>query len=114
MDIPGDDNFTGDIACLLKGVDSVLFLLDAVDGVRPLTKKFWSMVRAENLPVMIVINKLDRDRADFQMAFDGLAALGVKTVALHLPIRQGDVFAGVADVPGGKSSNIYRRRRCRS
>ncbi|GHU97111.1 hypothetical protein AGMMS50248_00360 [Deltaproteobacteria bacterium] len=88
---------------MLKGVDSVLFLLDAVDGVRPLTKKFWSMVRAENLPVMIVINKLDRDRADFQMAFDGLAALGVKTVALHLPIRQGDVFAGVADVPGGKA-----------
>ncbi|MDR0816137.1 MAG: elongation factor G [Desulfovibrio sp.] len=103
LDIPGDDNFTGDMAWLLKGVDSVLFLLDAVDGVRPLTKKFWSMVRAENLPAVIVINKLDRDRADFQMAFDGLAALGVKTVALHLPIRQGGVFAGVADVLGGKA-----------
>ena len=38
LDIPGDGNFTGDMECLLKGVDGVVFVLDAVDGVRPLTK----------------------------------------------------------------------------
>lgn len=103
LDIPGDGNFTGDMECLLKGVDSVLFVLDAVDGVRPLSKKFWSMVRAENLPAMIIINKLDRDRADFHMAFDGLAALGVKSVALQVPIRQGEAFVGVVDVLTGKA-----------
>ena len=103
LDIPGDGNFTGDMECLLKGVDSVLFVLDAVDGVRPLSKKFWSMVRAENLPAMIIINKLDRDRADFHMAFDGLAALGVKPVALQVPIRQGEAFVGVVDVLTGKA-----------
>ncbi len=103
LDIPGDGNFTGDMKCLLKGVDSVLFVLDAVDGVRPLSKKFWSMVRAENLPAMIVINKLDRDRADFHMAFDGLAALGVKPVALQLPIRQGEAFTGMVDVLADKA-----------
>lgn len=89
LDIPGDGNFTGDMECLLKGVDGVLFVLDAVDGVRPLTKKFWNMTRAEKLPSVIVINKLDRDRADFHMAFDSLTALGVKPVALQLPIRKG-------------------------
>lgn len=103
VDVPGDGNFTGDMECLLKGVDSVLFVLDAVDGVRPLTKKFWSLVRAENLPAIAVINKLDRDRADFHMAFDGLAALGIRPVALQLPIMEGDVFAGVADVLSGKA-----------
>ena len=103
LDIPGDGNFTGDMECLLKGVDSVLFVLDAVDGVRPLTKKFWSMIRAENLPAMIVINKMDRDRADFHMAFDGLASLGAKTVALQVPIRQGEKFVGVVDVLAGKA-----------
>jgi elongation factor G len=102
MDIPGDGNFTGDMECLLKGVDSVLFVLDAVDGVRPLTKKFWNIVYAEKLPVMFVINKLDRDRADFQMAFDSLSTLGVKTVALQVPIRRGYAFVGVVDVLGGK------------
>jgi len=103
LDIPGDGNFTGDMECLLKGVDSVVFVLDAVDGVRPLAKKFWSMVRQAGLPVMIVINKLDRDRADFQMTFDGLSALGIRPVALQLPIRQGETFLGVADVLSGKA-----------
>jgi elongation factor G len=103
MDIPGDGNFTGDMECLLKGVDSVLFVLDAVDGVRPLTKKFWNTVRAENLPAMLVINKLDRDRADFQMALDSLSALGVKTVVLQVPIRRDDAFVGVVDVLKGKA-----------
>ncbi len=103
LDIPGDGNFTGDMECLLKGVDSVIFVLDAVDGVRPLTKKFWNLTRAEKLPSIIVINKLDRDRADFHMAFDGLAALGVKPVALQLPVRKGEAFVGVVDVLAGKA-----------
>ncbi len=98
LDIPGDGNFTGDMTWLLKGVDSALFVLDAVDGVRPLSKKFWTMLRAENLPAIIVINKLDRDRANFQMAYDSLTTLGAKPVALHMPIRKNDVFVGVVDV----------------
>ena len=103
LDIPGDGNFTGDMECLLKGVDSVIFVLDAVDGVRPLAKKFWNIVRAAGLPVVMVVNKIDRDRADFQMALDGLAGLNVKPVILQLPIRQGDTFVGVADVLTGKA-----------
>ncbi len=103
LDIPGDGNFTGDMECLLKGVDSVIFVLDAVDGVRPLAKKFWNIVRAAGLPAVMVVNKIDRDRADFQMALDGLAGLNVKPVVLQLPIRQGDAFVGVADVLTGKA-----------
>ena len=106
LDIPGDGNFTGDMECLLKGVDSVVFVLDAVDGVRPLAKKFWNIVRQAGLPAMIVINKLDRDRADFQMTFDGLSSLGIKPVALQLPIRQGESFLGVADVLSGKARTV--------
>jgi elongation factor G len=52
---------------------------------------------------MFVINKLDRDRADFQMAFDSLSVLGVKTVVLQVPIRRGDAFVGVVDVLKGKA-----------
>ncbi len=103
LDVPGDGNFTGDMECLLKGVDSVVFVLDAVDGVRPLAKKFWNIVRQASLPAIIVINKLDRDRADFQMTFDSISALGIKPVALQLPIRQGEKFLGVADVLSGKA-----------
>ena len=103
LDIPGDGNFTGDMEYLLKGVDSALFVLDAVDGVRPLTKKLWSAVREEKLPALFVINKLDRDRADFSMAFDSLSSLGVKPVALHYPLREGETFTGYVDVLSGKA-----------
>ena len=105
LDIPGDGNFTGDMDYLLKGVDSVLFVLDAVDGVRPLTKKLWTAVRDESLPALFVINKLDRDRADFGMAFDSLSSLGVKAVALHYPLRDGEAFTGYVDVLSG---NAYK------
>lgn len=103
VDIPGDGNFTGDMEYLLQGVDSVLFVVDAVDGVRPLTKRFWRHVSDHHLPAIIAINKLDRDRADFGMAFDSLSSLGVRPVALHLPIVENGVFVGFAGVLSGKA-----------
>ena len=102
LDIPGDGNFTGDMECLLKGVDGVVFVLDAVDGVRPLTKKFWNLTRAENLPAIFVINKIDRDRADFQMAFDGLSTPSALW-RTQVPIREGEAFTGYVDVLTGKA-----------
>ncbi len=103
VDIPGDGNFTGDLPYLLKAVDSAVFVIDAVDGVRPLTKKFWSMIKAEGLPALIVINKLDRDRADFQMAYDSLSSLGIHPVALQLPIRENGALIGYVDILSEKA-----------
>ncbi|MBQ7617458.1 MAG: GTP-binding protein, partial [Desulfovibrio sp.] len=98
LDIPGDGNFSADLDLLLHGVDGVVFVIDAVDGVRPLTKKFWHSVHSQNLPALVVINKMDRDRADFHQAFDSLAPLGIKTVAMQLPIIEQGVFTGFVDV----------------
>ena len=39
MDVPGDTNFTGDLPYLLMGVDAAVLVIDAVDGVRPLTRR---------------------------------------------------------------------------
>ena len=104
MDIPGDGNFIGDMACLLQGVDAAVFTIDAVDGVRPLTKKLWNMVRDAGLPALVFINKLDRDRADFNMAFNGLSAmLGIKPVVLHAPVKEGDDFKGYVDIFADKA-----------
>jgi elongation factor G len=104
VDIPGDGNFIGDMACLLRGVDAALFTMDAVDGVRPLTGKLWNMVRAAKLPALIFVNKLDRDRADFAMALKGISSLpGVKPVVLYLPIKEGEAFKGLVDVFAGKA-----------
>ena len=103
VDIPGDGNFTGDMEYLLQGVDSAVFVIDAVDGVRPLTKRFWRYVREQKLPAIIVMNKLDRDRANFSAAYDSLGALGIHPVALQLPIYTNGEFTGFAGVLSGKA-----------
>ncbi len=103
IDTPGDTNFTGDIAYSLLATDAVVFVVDAVDGVRPLTRRLWDHVKKDALPTIVFINKMDRDRADFDMAFDGLAGLGMKPVLLYLPIGKFTEFQGLVDVMAGKA-----------
>jgi len=104
MDVPGDTNFTGDLPYLLMGVDAAVLVIDAVDGVRPLTRRIWNAVREAGLPSFVFINKMDRDRADFDMAFNGLSSvLGMKPVTLYMPVMTDGVFTGVVDILGGKA-----------
>ncbi|MFW6235978.1 MAG: GTP-binding protein, partial [Desulfovibrionales bacterium] len=87
IDTPGDNNFTGDISYLLTAADGVVFVIDAIDGVKPLTKKLWGDVTKNSLPAVVFINKMDRERADFSMAYSGLSdILGIKPVLLYMPI----------------------------
>ena len=104
VDMPGDGNFVGDMDMVLTGVDSAVFVIDAVDGVRPLTKRLWNAVQKAALPCVCAITKLDRDRADFESALSGLSAvLGMRTVLLYAPIGQQADFKGVVDVLGQKA-----------
>ncbi len=104
IDTPGDTNFVGDIAYHLTAADSAVFVIDAVDGVKPLTKKLWNEVKKAGLPSMVVVNKMDRERADFDRAYAGLTdILGMKPVLLYLPIGAEADFKGLVDVLGNKA-----------
>jgi len=99
LDIPGDGSFNGDLPYLLRAVDGVVFVVDAVDGVKPLTRKLWGEVAKMGLPAVFFINKMDRDRADFDMALTGIKEkLGVKTYIQNLPIGAREDFKGVVNV----------------
>jgi elongation factor G len=104
IDLPGDNNFIGDLPYQLAAADGAVFVIDAVDGVKPLTKKTWAEVREANLPAMIFINKLDRERADFDMALSGLTdILKIRPVLMALPIGSEADFRGVVNVLEGKA-----------
>ncbi|QGY40835.1 elongation factor G [Pseudodesulfovibrio cashew] len=104
IDAPGDSNFSGDLSYTLTAADGAVMVIDAVDGVKPLTRKVWAQVQAMGLPSMIVINKMDRDRADFDMAFNGISeALGARPVLLYYPIGAKEDFKGVVDMLSGKA-----------
>ncbi|MFP4085130.1 MAG: elongation factor G [Desulfonatronovibrio sp.] len=99
VDIPGDNNFIGDINYLLTAVDSVVFVIDAIDGTKPLTKKIWSETRKLNLPALFFINKMDRERANYEMAYQSLIdILGIKPVQLYHPIGAESGFKGIVDI----------------
>jgi len=104
IDTPGDSNFAGDLSYSLTAADGVVLVIDAVDGVKPLTRKVWALVKEMELPAMIVINKMDRDRADFDLAFDGIhEALGARPALLYYPIGSREEFKGVVDMLSGKA-----------
>jgi elongation factor G len=104
IDTPGDNNFIGDLPYLMQGADNAVLVIDAIDGVKPLTKKIWSEVDKAGLPAMVFINKMDRERANFQMAYQGLSdVLGIKPVLLFMPIGSETSFSGVVDVLAEKA-----------
>lgn len=104
IDLPGDNNFIGDLSYLLTGVDGVVFVIDAVDGVRPLGRKLWKAVYDAGLPAIIYVNKIDRDRANFDMAVGTLSSvLGIRPVLMHAPLGEPGNLAGMAEIFANKA-----------
>ena len=104
IDTPGDLSFNGDLAYILASVDAVLFVVDAVDGVKPLTKKLWQEVSKFRLPTIFLITKMDRDRADYESALNGIKnQLGVKPFLQNIPIGKAESFTGVVNIVENKA-----------
>ncbi len=99
VDNPGDPDFLGEMPFQLKAVDGAVYVLDAVGGVKPQDKKMWKDIQKFGLPTVVVVNKMDRERADFDQCFKGLTGvLGAKPVLLYLPIGSEADFSGLVDI----------------
>lgn len=104
IDTPGEFNFAGEFPYQLIAADSIVFVLDAVDGVRAQDKKIWLDMQFASLPTMVVINKMDRERADFDQAYSDLQnVLGFKPVLIYLPIGAESKFQGLVDILNNKA-----------
>lgn len=97
-DTPGEDNFLAETKMALRVADNVLYVIDAVDPIKPQTEKTWSMVKEFGLPAIIFINKMDKERADFKKAIDALKTLGIRPVPLLIPIGAQEEFKGIVDL----------------
>ena len=99
IDTPGDSNFTFDIKCSLSVVDNVVVVIDAVGGVEFQTQKVWELADEFNLPRIIFINRMDRERANFSKVLDSIKAKFKKKVTpVCLPIGAEDKFTGIIDL----------------
>jgi elongation factor G len=104
VDMPGYFDFAGEVAAGLRVVDSVLVLVDAVSGVEVGTELFWRYADELALPRLVVINKMDRENANWDQSLEGLqSAFGDRIVPLMLPIGQEQNFRGVIDILNEKA-----------
>jgi elongation factor G len=113
LDAPGTADFIGDVRSAIRAADAVIVVVSAVDGVEVQTEYAWELAVDEGLPRAIFVNKLDRERADFQATLDQLvSSFGNQVAPFELPIGQEHEFRGIADLlhekadlyPGGPNA----------
>ena len=99
IDTPGIGSFFSEVRAGLRVVDAALLVVDAVSGVMVQTEKVWAAARDLRLPLIIVLNRLDRDRASMERTLTSLRESCARTVVpLQLPLGEERAFRGVVDL----------------
>ena len=96
LDTPGHEDFAEDTYRTLTAVDSVIMLIDCAKRVEPQTRKLLEVCRMRNTPVIVFINKLDREGKDpFDLLEEIEKELRIDLRPLSWPISMGKTFKGV-------------------
>jgi len=104
VDTPGYSNFLWDARASLRAVDAAAVLVDSVAGVEVGTEKVWEMVEELGLPRILVVNKMDRENANFAQAVESIRQFfGRQAVPIQLPIGEEKNFRGVIDLIAQKA-----------
>jgi len=104
IDCPGYTNFLWDTRASLRAVDAGVVLVCCASGVEVGTEKVWEMLEEFNLPRIIVINKLDRENADFKRTLESIHQFfGRQAIPVQLPIGEEKNFSGVIDLLAKKA-----------
>ncbi len=99
LDTPGYDDFRGEVIGALRVVEGAAILVAAPSGVDVGTERGWDMCEARELPRLIVINKMDRENADFNRnVADVQATFGRQCVPFQIPMGEAESFKGVINV----------------
>ena len=108
LDTPGHKDFAEDTYRTLTAVDSVILVIDAANGVESQTEKLMEVCRMRKTPVIIFVNKMDREGQDAFTLLDELEdKLDIKVRPLSWPIGIGDRFKGVYNL-FDKQLNLFQ------
>src|SRR5574344_442925 len=99
LDTPGHQDFAEDTYRTLTAVDSAIIVVDSAKGVEAQTRKLREVCRMRNTPVIIFLNKMDREGRDpFDLLDELEEELNIKVCPLSWPINQGAKFKGVYNI----------------
>ena len=99
LDTPGFTDFQGELKNAILAADSVIVVVDAVAGVEVGTELAWEYARISEQPIIVVINKMDRENANYDEVLEQLRVQfdDYKFIPVMLPIGEQTGFAGVAN-----------------
>ena len=104
IDTPGMANFLSDARAALRVADAALVVVDGVAGVEVSTEKIWAAAEELEVPRIIVLNRLDRERASLERSLDSLRGVfGRSVIPVQLPIGEEKSFRGVVDLVAMKA-----------
>lgn len=104
LDTPGFFDFVGEVKGALRAADAAAIVVCAVSGVEVGTEKAWGYTEEQNLPRVIIVNKMDRENANFDGAVNALREkFGVSVIPVQVPIGSAEKFQGIVDVLKNKA-----------
>ena len=107
LDAPGYANFLSEARAALRVADAALVVVDAVSGVEVQTEKVWGYAEEYGLPRLVVVNRMDRERASFLRALESLQrAFGRGGGAAGHPPRRGEGLRGHRGAGGGEGRRL--------
>src|SRR3954470_10327833 len=102
LDTPGDGGFIGDAFVAQRVADCAILVVHAQDPIQVVTERVWRRGEKEDIPHIVVVNHLDRERTDFGAVVEQLRdRFGQAVVPLNLPIGQEGDFKGVYGLLSG-------------
>ncbi len=99
LDTPGYTDFTGEVISAMRVADGALLIVDSVAGMEVGTEIAWGYADTFKLPRFVVINKMDRDNADFKKAMASVQEFSpIRLIPVQLPWGEKAGFKGVIDL----------------
>ncbi len=99
LDTPGYTDFIGEVISALRVADSAIVLVDATSGAEVGTEIAWDYTNRFHLPRFVVINKMNRDNANFRRALATVEELSdIRLIPVQLPLGEKAEFQGVIDL----------------
>ena len=118
LDTPGYDDFLGEVVSALRVVEGAVIVVAAPTGVDVGTERAWTMCESAQIPRMFVINKMDRENADFSRNVSDIqATFGRQCIPFQVPLGDAQEFKGVvsivnppADIPAEVADQVAAAR----
>jgi len=99
VDTPGSADFAGEVVSCLYGVESILLLVDAVNGVEIETSKLWTRAQIMGLPVLFFVNKMDKENADYKTVIENIRTnLKARAFPVQVPVGKAHNIKGIVDL----------------